>query len=31
MLKGKVLMPAEKISRSLRGAYVGLKDMIKGR
>jgi hypothetical protein len=31
VLKGKVLMPAEKFSRSLRGAYVGLKDMIKGR
>ena len=31
VLKGKVLMPAEKISRSLRGAYVGFKDMIKGR
>jgi Rps23 Pro-64 3,4-dihydroxylase Tpa1-like proline 4-hydroxylase len=31
MLKGKVLMPAEKLSRSLRGAYHGLKDMIKGR
>lgn len=31
MLKGKVLMPAEKLSRSLRGAYRGLKDKIKGR
>jgi hypothetical protein len=31
VLKGKVLMPAERISRSLRGAYVGLKDMIKGK
>jgi len=31
MLKGKVFMPAEKLSRSLRGAYYGLKDMIKGK
>ncbi|HSU66224.1 MAG TPA: 2OG-Fe(II) oxygenase [Tepidisphaeraceae bacterium] len=30
-LKGSVLMPAEKISRSLRGAYHGLKDKIRGR
>jgi Rps23 Pro-64 3,4-dihydroxylase Tpa1-like proline 4-hydroxylase len=30
-LKGKLLMPAEKISRSLQGAYRGLKDKIKGR
>jgi hypothetical protein len=29
-LKGKLLMPAEKLSRSLRGAYVGLKKAIKG-
>jgi Rps23 Pro-64 3,4-dihydroxylase Tpa1-like proline 4-hydroxylase len=31
MLKGKLLMPAEKFSRSLRGAYQGFKDKIKGR
>lgn len=30
-LKGAVLMPAEKLSRSLRGAYHGLKDKIRGR
>lgn len=31
MLKARVLMPAEKLSRSLRGAYRGLKDKIRGR
>ena len=31
VLKGKVLMPAERLSRSLRGAYHGLKDKIRGR
>ena len=31
VLKAKVLMPAEKLSRSLRGAYHGLKDKIRGR
>ena len=31
VLKGKVLMPAEKLSKSLRGAYYGLKSAIKGR
>lgn len=31
VLKGKVLMPAEKLGRSLRGAYHGLKSAIKGK
>jgi hypothetical protein len=31
VLKGRVLMPAERLSRSLRGAYNGLKDKIRGR
>lgn len=31
MLKGRLLMPAEKLSRSLQGAYRGLKNAIKGR
>ena len=31
MLKGKVLMPAEKLSKSLRGAYYGIKSKIKGK
>lgn len=31
VLKAKVLMPAEKLSRSFRGAYQGLKDKIRGR
>jgi len=31
VLKGKVLMPAEKLGRSLRGAYHGLKNAMKGK